>query len=223
MLKQKKCIGLYRQTTIAVVMFTAILASSYSISDEQQWKASKQKNGISTFTTKIAGSKYKAVKGETTLDIPLAKLVAVINDADACPEWADMCKKSYVHKQVSNSEAYIYTLNDLPWPVKDREVLAHVVWSKNSDGVITMNSTAVLDTDIKSPNTVQIETANARWEFTPLSDQETLTRFEIHMDPNGQIPGWLLNRLVLNSPFTTFKSLAEQASKEKYNDAVLTF
>ena len=37
------------------------------------------------------------------------------------------------------------------------------------------------------------------------------------------IPGWLLNRLVLNSPFTTFKSLSEQASKPKYDNASLPF
>lgn len=209
----------------------SMFSVNQATAEQGEWKSSKEKNGIKTFSKKIAGSKYKAIKGETTLAIPVAKLVAVINDADACAEWADLCKKSVVIKQVSNAEAYVYTLNDMPWPVKDREVTAHLIWSKNEQGSVTMISEAVIEIPSEDSNksvektkgVVRIETANARWDFTPLSDNKTLTQFEIHMNPNGKIPGWLLNRLVLDSPFTTFKSLAAQASKEKYNNAVLPF
>ena len=209
----------------------SIFSVNQAIAEQTEWKSSKEKDGIKTFSRKIAGSKYKAIRGETTLAIPVAKLVAVINDAKACVEWADLCKKSVVKKQVSNTEAYVYTLNDMPWPVKDREVTAHLNWSKNEQGSVTMISQAVIEIPSEDSNknvektkgVVRIETANARWDFTPLGDNKTLTQFEIHMDPNGKIPGWLLNRLVLDSPFTTFKSLATQASKEKYNNATLPF
>ena len=190
---------------------------------ENEWNTSAEKDGIQTFLRKIEGSKYKAVRGETILPVDVAKLVAVINDAQACPEWADLCAKSFIHQQPSANEAFIYTLNDMPWPVKDREVLAHVVWSKNAQGQVKMLSNAVAGKIEKKKGVVRIEHATAMWHFTPLENGSTHTVFEIHMDPNGAIPGWLLNRLVVKSPFTTFKSLAKQAAKAKYNDATLPF
>ncbi len=213
--------------TLLIASLFLTFAGTAASAAENDWKPSKEKNGIQTFTRKVEGSKYRAVKGSTVLAIPVAKLVAVINDAEACPEWADMCKTSSVYEQVSNTEAYVYTLNDLPWPVKDRDVVAHLKWHKSEDGTVRMHSVATSQSDTqqfeKKGGIVRIETATAHWEFKPLPSGETATTFEVHMDPNGQIPGWLLNRLVLNSPFTTFKSLSEQASKPKYDNASLPF
>ncbi len=222
--------GLFRSKLLALqisICAAALLSATLSVAEDAQWKPSKNKNEIQTYTRKVEGSKYRAVRGETILDIPVAKLVAVINDAPACSEWADMCKTSSVYEQISASETYVYTLNDLPWPVKDRDVIAHLNWQRADDGTVSMHSTAVSQSDTqqfdKNKGIVRIETASARWEFTPLPDGKTQTVFEVHMDPNGQIPGWLLNQLVLNSPFTTFKSLSQQATKAKYDNAKLPF
>ena len=197
--------------------------SHLSAASEQSWTPSKQKGDIRSYTRSVPDSKYKAVRGETTLPISTARLFAAINDAPACPEWADTCKESYIFEEISKHEFYIYTLNDLPWPVKDRDVLAHVVWSQNEEGSIIMHSQAVENKIENKKGVVRIHLASARWNFTPLNNGSTLASFEIHMDPNGKIPSWLLNRLILNSPFSTFENLAKQAAKDKYSDARLPF
>ncbi len=212
-----------------LIYFTITLLASFmqGTVSADEWLPASTKNGVQTFLRSVEHSKYKAVRGEAVLPVNVAKLVAVINDAPACPEWADLCAESYIQQQPSDQEAFIYTHNDMPWPVKDREVLAHLTWSKNAEGQVTMQSTAVADeiirTTAKQKNIVRIARANASWQFTPLEDGNTHTIFEIHMDPNGAIPGWLLNRLIINSPFTTFESLTRQANKAKYGDAELPF
>ena len=212
-----------------LIYFTIILLAGFMQSNvsADDWRPAATKNGVQTFLRSVEDSKYKAVRGEAILPVNVAKLVAVINDAPACPEWADLCAESYIQHQPSDQEAFIYTHNDMPWPVKDREVLAHVKWSKNAEGQVTMQSTAVADeiirTTAKEKNIVRIERANASWQFTPVEDGNTHTIFEIHMNPNGAIPGWLLNRLIINSPFTTFENLTRQAAKAKYVNAELPF
>lgn len=120
-------------TLISIIIFinTAKASDAISASDSSShhWTPSKQRDGISSYTRDVANSKYKAVKGVTTLPVSTARLFAAINDAPACPEWADTCKESYVQQAVSAHEFFIYTLNDLPWPVKNRDVLAHVTWT----------------------------------------------------------------------------------------------
>lgn len=216
---------------------TANNGANVSTVPDNQWRPAKQKNGITSYTRNVALSKYKAVKGETTLPVSTARLFAAINDASACPEWADTCKESYIQQEISAHEFFIYTLNDLPWPVMDRDVVAHVSWSLEEDGTVMMRSKAVnnvatneiaLNESVKNnvplnKGVVRIEMATAQWRFKPLTNNSTAASFEIHMDPNGSIPGWLLNRLILNSPFSTFDNLAKQAAKDKYADAVLPF
>ena len=212
---------------LAVIFFsytaTANNGENISTVSDNQWTLKKQKNGITSYTRDVALSKYKAVKGETILPVSTARLFAAINDAAACPEWVDTCKESYIHQTVSEHEFFIYTLNDLPWPVKDRDVLAHVKWHQDSGGAVVMHSKAVSNRVAKKKGIVRIEMATAQWRFMPLESGSTAASFEIHMDPNGSIPGWLLNRLILNSPFTTFNNLAKQAAKEKYDNAELPF
>ena len=214
-------------TLISIIIFinTAKASDAISTSDSSShhWTPSKQRDGISSYTRDVDNSKYKAVKGVTTLPVSTARLFAAINDAPACPEWADTCKESYVQQAVSAHEFFIYTLNDLPWPVKDRDVLAHVTWSQTSEGAVVMHSRAVNNKVAVEKGVVRIELATAQWRFLPLADDSTEASFEIHMDPNGSIPSWLLNRLILNSPFSTFDNLAKQAAKEKYADAALPF
>ena len=198
-------------------------STSTTTSTAYKWKLSKQKDGIASYTRDVASSKYKAVRGETTLPVSTARLFAAINDAPACPEWADTCKESYIQQAVSPHEFFIYTLNDLPWPVADRDVVAHVRWSQDAEGAVVMNSTAVNNKVAQEKGVVRIALATAKWRFKALAENSTAASFEIHMDPNGSIPSWLLNRLILNSPFSTFDNLAEQAAKEKYAGATLPF
>ena len=218
--------------TIKIMAF-AVIFISYTVTanngenvstvSDNQWRPAKQKNGITSYTRNVALSKYKAVKGEATLPVSTARLFAAINDAPACPEWADTCKESYIHQEISAHEFFIYTLNDLPWPVMDRDVVANVSWSLEDDGAIVMRSRAVKNKVPLNKGVVRIELATAQWRFKPLTNNSTAASFEIHMDPNGKIPSWLLNRLILNSPFSTFDNLAKQAAKDKYADAVLPF
>ena len=105
----------------------------------------------------------------------------------------------------------------------DRDVVAHVRWSLEAEGTVVMNSTAVSNKVAQEKGVVRIALATAKWRFKPLADNRTAASFEVHMDPNGSIPSWLLNRLILNSPFSTFDNLAKQAAKEKYADATLPF
>ncbi|NNL11412.1 MAG: hypothetical protein HKO84_06595 [Pseudomonadales bacterium] len=210
--------------TVVLFMATLLLPNPLlsASPDKHDWKPQAEKNSIKTWTKKVAGSKYRAVRGETTLQASVAQLVAVINDAEACKEWADLCADSFVQEQLSPREAYIYTLNDMPWPVKDREVLAHVKWHRDGQ-TVRMLSNAVDGRIDGKQGAIRIQNATARWAFTASNNAQTHAIFEIHMDPNGAIPGWLLNRLVLKSPFNTFTSLEKQAGKAKYANSKLPF
>ena len=76
----------------------------------------------------MEGSKNKAVKATAKVEATISELVALVMDSSACPDWTALCKESRVVEQVSDTELYVYTINDVPWPVSDRDAVAHVGW-----------------------------------------------------------------------------------------------
>lgn len=96
---------------------------------DAEWRLRRDRQGIQVYTRPVADSPYDAVLSRMVLpDVRLSALVALIQDVEACPDWADKCAASRVHEAISEVEALIYTVNDLPFPVQDRDILAHVAW-----------------------------------------------------------------------------------------------
>jgi len=90
-----------------VLLFAFILpASAYAqlAGVDYDWKQKKDKDGIKIYTSTVEGSPFKAVRGEMVVEGRLASLVALVEDLDACPSWADLCKEARIEKRVSDSE-----------------------------------------------------------------------------------------------------------------------
>ena len=114
------------------LLFVAGLSVSTGHAAETDWEQKRDREGIQVFTRSVEGSPYDAVRTVTTLEnVRLSSLVALIEDAEACPDWADRCAESYVVETVSATESFVYTHNDMPFPVSDRDVVAHVKWEQD--------------------------------------------------------------------------------------------
>ncbi len=49
------------------------------------------------------------------------------------------------------------------------------------------------------------------------------TGHQQHTDPGGNLPGWLVNQFVKNTPYQSLKKLAEKANEEQYKHAKLIY
>lgn len=192
---------------------------------ESEWEQKRDREGIQVFTRKVEDSPYDAVRSTTVVDnVRLSALVALIEDAEACPNWADRCAESYVVERVSDAESYVYTHNDMPFPVKDRDVVAHVVWTQDADSlVVEMNSQAVAGKMEEVSGRLRLQNANAKWRFEPLENGQVRIISEAHIDPGSSLPGWVTNMLLVDTPYETMKSLVAEVSNPKYQNAELSF
>lgn len=191
----------------------------------EEWELRKDEDGIQVYTRSVDGSPYKAVKATTVLgSVTLASLVALIEDAEACPNWADKCAESFVHERVSDTEAYVYTHNSMPFPVKDRDVLAHVNWAQDPGTLqVVMTSIATVGIMEEKRGRLRLERANAKWTFTPAGSGAIEVSNEAHIDPGSNIPGWLTNMLLVDTPFQTMLAFTEEVVKPKYQNSEVGF
>ena len=196
---------------------------------EYDWEEKLNENGITIFTSNVDDSPFKAVRGEMIVKGTVIQLVELIFDLQNCPNWADLCKESITVKHVSDLELYIYVYNDIPFPVKDRDVVVHVVWSKNQDsGKVTMHSSATnleLSNKLRaiSDSAVRLTSAISQWHFTPLDDGKVLVENFAHIDPNGPTPAWLTNLLLVKSPYKSMRNMRDIIQSGKYADQPTRF
>jgi len=190
---------------------------------EEDWRLEKDSDGISVWTRAVEGSKHRAVRARMIVATPIMELVALIRDTEACPEWAEFCAASHVHESVSEAEAYIYTLNDMPWPVTDRDALSHVMWTADATtGAVRMDAVATDGRLEPKKGAVRLTDASTSWSFTPTADG-VLVESEAHVDPAGPIPAWITNMLLVDAPMKTMQKLRDVAATGRYADAVVDF
>lgn len=214
-----------------IVKFMAVacaaLAVSFSSAQDviENWELKRDRDGIQVYTRQVEGSKYDAVKTVTVMDnVKLASLVALISDAEACADWADRCAEAYVSEKISDAEFYTYTHNDMPFPVKDRDVVAHVKWSQDADSLeVLMDSVAVLGRIEEIRGRLRLTEASAHWRFKPLADGSVEISNDAHINPGSSLPGWVTNMLLVDTPFVTMEAFIKEVRKPKYRDATVSF
>lgn len=188
--------------------------------DEFTWKLKKDTSGIQVFTSKVKGSKYLAVSARMTIKAKINSLRSLVMDIENCQQLSSICKKGYIQERLSQTQTYSYSYNNIPFPGRDRDVVSYVEWTTNANsGVVSMESHAVDGTArvAKVKGVIRIENALARWRFTPKGEGMVLVESFAHVDPASAMPRWLLNRLLINSPYKTMKNVRKIIEQGLYD------
>lgn len=187
------------------------------------WETRKESDGISVATRTVAGSKHKAVRAEMIITSPLGELVALVQDTDACPELSSLCRESRILEQRSETEFLVYSYNDIPWPVKDRDAITRVVWHQDPDSLAVHMEASVVMSDLPMTRAVRIQQAVTSWDFLPLPDGRVRVISKAHVDPGGPTPAWLTNMLLVSQPHATMVSVRDLLASGRYAGARFTF
>ncbi|MFT4629274.1 MAG: hypothetical protein ACI9WC_000227 [Arenicella sp.] len=215
--------------SLLVFIFVAgvgtIQAQSNLLSDTAalDWQLKRERRGIKVYIAPVMGSKYRAIKSSVLINASLVSIIGLIKDSASCSKWADMCKHSEVYQTVSDTENYVYTYNDLPFPIKDRDILAHVQWTIDpKNKVLSMHSSATTGLKEINPKAVRLTQAIAKWQFTLQADGSVLVENYAHVDPNGPIPAWISNRLMISSPYKTLLNMRRLAESGAYDNHLMS-
>jgi len=195
-----------------------------SASAQNDWKLSTEKDGIKIYTSILPDSKIKAIKVEADFDATPSQLVAIVMDVNTAPDWVYHVKSAKLVKQVSPTELYYYSEVSLPWPVANRDFVAHLTVTQDpGTKVVTIDGPAVPGVIPVKKGIVRIENSIGKWIITPLASNQVHVEYSIHVDPGGALPSWLVNIFATDAPVKIFKSLKVQLTKPDYKNTVFAF
>ena len=205
------------------ILLIILCSSAMMGSAKAQWELVKDENGIEVFLRTVPGSKIKEFKGVTNINSSLDSIVAVLDDTEACPKWVHNCKDPVKLSEISFNEGYIYQVIDFPFPVKDRDLILHSVMTQNADTKqVTIRLVAVPDYIPETKN-VRIKRSDGFYLLKLLPDGSIEVTWQHHTEPGGGIPKWLVNSLLVDTPFKTLRNLRQIVKEEKYQRARLKY
>jgi len=189
-----------------------------------EWKLKRDRKGIQVFLSKVPGSRFRAVMSVMEVKADPMQLAALVMDLENCPNWASMCKSAKVIEQISPNQNYVYSVNNAPFPVRNRDMVALVEWSYDSaTGKISMRSDATPERLPKKRGLIRVQHASSEWHFTPTEEGVVLVENYAHVDPNGKVPAWITNLLIIESPYKTLKKMRKLVLNGDYRDAEVNF
>ena len=204
---------------------TSMLAASLSFADVGPWEleALDEDKDISVYTRTVEGSSLKEFKGVTHIKADVNAFVALLRDADVATDWMHNVIDFNVMESPSDTENVVYTVNKTPWPVTDRDAYIRSVMTATETGVVT--SSIVAEPEFKEANEdyIRMPELKGSWVFTPQAEGMVEVVYQVHANPGGSLPDWLVNTIVVETPMNTLSNLQEIVVKDKYQGQTFAF
>lgn len=210
---------------LKAVLALVFLLSVKPVWAQTNWKLAADEDGIKVFTSPVADSKIKALKVEYTLQqTTLSQLTAVLMDIKNAPQWVYATKSCTILKQVSPAEVYYYSEISMPWPVDNRDFVAHLTATQNEDTkVVTIDGPVANGMVPLKKNVVRVEHSNGKWVLIPVGSNQVKIEYTLQVDPGGLIPAWIVNLFASEGPMHSFKKLKQQVQKPAYKNITLPY
>ena len=104
----------------------------------------------------------------------------------------------------------------MPWPVTNRDLVAN---TKIASDPVTMERTYIaeplLNVIPEKPDNVRIKKYHQKWTIQPLVNGNVHVILEGFIDPGGNVPAWIYNMIVPETPFKAIKSLRDRVLSNK--------
>lgn len=207
-----------------VLVLLALFAAASVTRAEDAWRVRRDADGIEIATRPVEGSPFHEVRGRVTLDAPMAAIVAVLRDKTVAPRWIAYCAEARILERPSETEALTYTWNDMPWPVRDRDIVMRVFWSRDAEtGVVSMDAHAEAGSAPSVAGRTRLEYVRTRWRLVPGPGGSVDAEFRTHVDPASRVPAWLSNALLGDAPYRSLESMRALLGEGRYEEARFAF
>ena len=207
-----------------IIIFLFFYFQIIPVSGQPEWKLIKEDTGIKVFSKTVPDSKIKAIKAELILKASATQLVALLLDVNTATEWVFHTKSCVLIRKISDSELYYYSEVSLPWPLENRDFVAHIkVFQDPKTKVVTVDAPAVPGWIAAKNGIVRISHSVGLWIITPIDKERIKLEYSLQVDPGGVIPAWVVNTFAAQGPIESFKKMQVQLKLPQYKNASLPF
>ena len=177
----------------------------------QDWNFIKESDGIKIFTRSEESSALKSFKGEADLKTDMEKISKVIQQTENYDLWNDDISEIKVLGYEKDKYIKYYLVYDVQWPFSDRDLCVEALISTNPvTGKRVVLATPLPGVIPENPDMVRITNYWQQWTMEPAGNGMIHLTLEGSVDPGGNIPAWLTNLVISNTPLNIMRQVREQ-------------
>jgi hypothetical protein len=202
---------------LTCLIITFVIKADFVIGqNEDAWVLTKTKNGIEIFTLKTEASAIKSFKARMIVPGKVEDFVAVLHDVEAMPDWGYNIKNACLLERSGDTVQIYYAEASMPFPFSNRDgiYLNTFVW--NSETKKLRVDIQLLPEYMEAKDKLVRVKGNGDWHVNTLKDGNLEIIFRMQVDPGGEIPAWLVNMFINETPFDTMTNIREMMKKAKY-------
>jgi short-subunit dehydrogenase len=200
--------------TLAVV--SGLVLPSNASADNGGWEQVRVKDGIVVSRKEIAGSPFVAFRGEGDVDAPILAVADVLVDVPHEKDWIDSVHDARVVRKLSATEYIVYSHVSTPPPMSDRDFVTDTTLAAvGATKRFAIHMRSVEDAAAPAGKYVRAELKDSSFVLTSIDGgKRTHVVAEIHCDPKGAIPGFIVNQFQKGWGYSTLSSLRSQVKKD---------
>ncbi len=195
-----------------LILCTFIMSFTGAV-DGDAWRLTTKDEGIEVYTRKTKNSAFKEIRIKLVIEAPMDEFLHTLNDADHYGDWVFKCSKSYLVESLDEHSYIYYVKTDMPFPIRDRDLVVHAEQWEGPNGVIYSKSTAMPQRIPEEDGAIRIQKFDAHWEITPLEDDKIKIDYRSKTDPGGMLPAWVVNLGITKGPLESMKRLRKSLNE----------
>jgi hypothetical protein len=189
-----------------------LLSTFYSYS--QDWVFSKEKDGIKIYSRSEPGTNVKAFKGELDVKAPADSVCAFVENVGNFAKCDDDMEEIKILHDDPGKKYSFYVVYDVPWPFKDRDLCVEGTISTDpKTGTKFIKAVACPTAVPENEDYVRMTKYWQYWTIEPKDVGIVHVTMEGYADPAGDIPGWVANLAVTDTPMNILTTLREIVEK----------
>lgn len=187
---------------------------------ESEWEPMGHEDGIQAWRKEVPGSSLVAFRGEATIDASIAKVAGVLFDTSKKTQWVHNCVSAKNVREISDFERveYNHTSSGV-FVVSDRDFVFNAkVQADPSKNLVVFKLKSVEDPLAPEASPTRGEMKMGLYTLQGLAPNKTRVTVEIHADPKGILPAFLVNLFQKAWPTRTLRGIRAQAMKPEVQE-----
>jgi len=179
------------------------------------WEFKDEEDGIRTWTQKDESSGLVAFRGGGVVEASIEKVSGVLRDRERKKEWIAYTAEGRTVRDVNDWERIEYNRSSPPWPIKDRDFVLRAGMKVRSDSKeVFFYAVSIESTEVPETSAVRGWVAKSYFRLKALDPKRTEVHLEIHADPKGGLPKWLVNMVQKSWAYRTISGLRKMVLRD---------
>jgi hypothetical protein len=189
------------------------------------WTVVDSERGITVSRREQPGAGIPAFRGQGGLEGNVLQMLSLMIDVSAVPRWACGVDEARSLGRHDERTDYIYLYSDIPWPVRDRDmVVRRDVFVEEQGKQFRIELHCEPDRAPPREGVVRVRTCDSTFHLKRTDLLHTELDYVMTLDPAGRMPKWAGSWIAKYVPFRTLEALERETStttsEKRYEAAV---